>query len=431
MFTAIIRLSCLFVLCLAFCGGSAAAPAAENQWRIGVPMVHYWAGPGYPGGAPLNDKAATQLKEGGWNVVWCTEKELDVVQRHGLRGMLNDPVLYPASFEDPQKREALAALVERVRKHPALYAYYITDEPSAGQFPALGRLVAFLRDRDPKHLAFINLFPTYANNQQLGTKGDTVEAYNEHLRQYVEVVRPGLISYDHYQFMNGGDNPQYFLNLKLIRDKSLDAGLPFLNIVQASCWVAPAAASPHTPRVPNGDEMTYLVYTTIAYGAQGISYYVYCYPDHQGGIAQPDGTPTPLYHALKKLHPEFVAIVSELQKLKPLGVYHLGMRPPGTQGPPEKYPFTFTPAIADMPYKAGERVQGVLISEFGKPGAGAEVTQLVVVNLDYKTELETTLHVPARAEVMNASTGQWGTPKSRSVPLRLGKGAGVLLRLSK
>ena len=48
-----------------------------------------------------------------------------------------------------------------------------------------------------------------------------------------------------------------------------------------------------------GDEMRYLVYTTLAYGAQGISYYVYCHPGHTGGISQPDGTPTPIYHALK------------------------------------------------------------------------------------------------------------------------------------
>ena len=65
-----------------------------------------------------------------------------------------------------------------------MYSYFITDEPSASAFPALGKLVAYLRQRDPAHLAYINLFPTYANNEQLGTKGDTVTAYREHLRQY-------------------------------------------------------------------------------------------------------------------------------------------------------------------------------------------------------------------------------------------------------
>ncbi|MHB8901831.1 MAG: hypothetical protein ACYC6Y_24005 [Thermoguttaceae bacterium] len=80
------------------------------------------------------------------------------------------------------------------------FRYYITDELRAAAFPPLGKLVDHLRRLDPAHLAYINLFPTYANNQQLGTTGDTVTACREHLRQYVDVVKPSLISYDHYQF---------------------------------------------------------------------------------------------------------------------------------------------------------------------------------------------------------------------------------------
>lgn len=59
---------------------------------------------------------------------------------------------------------------------PALYRCFITDEPGAAAFPGLGKLVDYLRRRDPAHLAYVNLFPTYANNAQLGTKGDTVRA---------------------------------------------------------------------------------------------------------------------------------------------------------------------------------------------------------------------------------------------------------------
>jgi hypothetical protein len=36
------------------------------------------------------------------------------------------------------------------------FSYFITDAPSADQFPALGKLVAHLRTRDPAHLAYIN-----------------------------------------------------------------------------------------------------------------------------------------------------------------------------------------------------------------------------------------------------------------------------------
>jgi hypothetical protein len=102
-------------------GVTATLPPA-SAWKPGPPIVTYWAGPGYPGGAALDDKAAAQLAEGGWNVVWCHENELDVAQRHGLRGLLTDPLLAPGSLADPK---ALDALIGRVKGHPALYAYHL------------------------------------------------------------------------------------------------------------------------------------------------------------------------------------------------------------------------------------------------------------------------------------------------------------------
>ena len=204
-------------------------PSAD-RWKVGTPIVTYWAGP------PMTDATARQMAEGGWNLVGCTEKELDVAQRHGLRAQLHDGLLSPAALDDPGKREKLDALIARVRNHPALYGYFIVDEPSAAAFPKLGKLVAYLRQRDPAHLAYINLFPTYANNEQLGTKGDPVTAYREHLRQYLQIVRPSLVSYDHYQFAKDGDTAGYFLNLAMIRRAAQEAGVPFLNIVQACTW---------------------------------------------------------------------------------------------------------------------------------------------------------------------------------------------------
>ena len=150
-----------------------AAAASSTSWQLGTPIATYWAGP------TMTDAVARQMAEGGFNLVWCREQELDVVRRHGLRAQLTDVLLNPESLDNPQKLAKLDALIERVRKQPALYSYFIVDEPSAAVFPALGRLVAHLRARDPAHLANINLLPTYADNAQLGTKGDTVTAYRE------------------------------------------------------------------------------------------------------------------------------------------------------------------------------------------------------------------------------------------------------------
>jgi transposase len=244
--------------------------AAPVGWQTGDPITTYWAGPGYPKGTALDDAAASRLAKGGWNLVWCHEHGLDTAYRHGLRAHLYHPLLMRLDvLDNPEAKAGLDALISRVKGHPALYSYHLADEPDAGKFAKLGKIVAYLREKDPGTLAYINLLPTYASNKQLGTEGDKIAAYQKHLDRYVEEVKPDLISYDHYQFTRSGDAGDYFLNLELIRKKSREVGLPFLNIVQASSWVPGEAASPHSPRVPGPDELRFLVNTSLAYGAQG------------------------------------------------------------------------------------------------------------------------------------------------------------------
>jgi len=384
-------------------------------WKINTPIVTYWAGPA------LTDIVARQMGDGGFNLVWCGEKELDAAQRHGLRAQLQDGLLTPGTLDNPGQRAKLDALIARVRKHPALYSYFITDEPSAAAFPALGKLVAYLRKRDPAHLAYINLFPTYASNEQLGTKGDKITAYKEHLRQYIEVVRPSLLSYDHYQFSKQGDNPDYFLNLMMIRRTALEARAPFLNIVQACTWTP-------SMRVPCPDELRYLIYTTLAYGGQGISYYVYCTPGHTGGIALADGTPTPLYHALKSLNREFVAIAHKIQSLHSLAVYHAGMSPPGSEQLPSKALFRFDPPAATLAYYPPERVRGFLLGYFGTDDKPSHV---VAVNLDYKAEAAVVLTGPGNLQAFDAKSGAWSAASVARLELRLPPGGGKLVRMAK
>jgi len=418
--TKLLHILCLWLLWRTpWMRAAEANPKTTTSWQVGAPIVTYWCGPS------LTDAVAQQMAEGGFNLAWCgNEKELDIAHRHGLRGQLTDGLLAPTSLDDPKRREQLDALIARVSKHPALYSYHLIDEPNASQFPALGKLVAYLRQRDPAHLAYINLFPTYASNEQLGTQGDVVTAYKEHLRRYVEQVKPALISYDHYQFRLNGDSEQYFLNLAMIRRAAQDAGLPFLNIVQACTW------APDAMRVPNANELRYLVYSTLAYGAQGISYYVYACANHHGSLVSLDGTPGPLYHALKSYNREFAAIASELQPagawagqpLRSLGVYHTSMREPGCEPLPEDAPFRLDSSKSP----AGPR--GFLLGSFG---ATEKPTHAVVVNLDYTAEANASLVGPGELELFDAATTQWASAKKASLELILPPGGGKLMRIAR
>ncbi len=420
----LVGLGCVWLVA---CAATAAEAKPDAKWRLGAPIVTYWAGPGTT--MVLDDRAAEQLVAGGWNLAWTSKpEELDICRRHGLRAML---MIYTPNVNDPAQAQALDALIDKVRGHPALYAYYLTDEPGAGAFPALGKLVAYLRKRDPAHLAYINLLPTYANEAQLGVSTDAAERarvgqpqdfagvntddktalrYREHLRQFVEIVKPDLISYDHYHFLKSSDGVQYFLNLALIRQAALEACKPFLNIIQT-------CDSPSEGwRGPGEHELRWLTYTSLAYGAQGISHFRYdigLWKDPADPI-----TPLPLYWALSQINREFVAIATELGALKSLGVYHCGALPLGGQALPAKSVFAPEP-----------RTQEILLGYFGRSARGAD--HVVVVNLDYKNAVTTTLVGPGPMEVFDAATRSWGGSGSSRLKLDLPPGGGSLVRLKR
>src|SRR5687768_13014408 len=82
-------------------------PAAPGGWEVGEPIVTYYAGP------DMNEAVARQMADVGMNVVWCGERDLDLLQKQNLRGMLRDALLTPATLDDAAKVAQLDALIER------------------------------------------------------------------------------------------------------------------------------------------------------------------------------------------------------------------------------------------------------------------------------------------------------------------------------
>ena len=372
-------------------------------------IVTFWSPP------PATEEALAAVAAQGYNLTWTPESGLDMARKHGLKAMLTDSLLTPATLDSPEQRAKLDALIARVKKHPALASYFLTDEPSATAFPGLGKLVAYLRERDPAHYAYINLFPTYASNEQLGTKGDVVTAYREHLRQYIEVVKPAVLSYDHYHFFKTGDGKQYFLNLGLIRETALQAHIPFVNIIQAST-IEPSW------RLVNAEELRWLVYTTLAYGGRGISFFLYWGPVSYGGLYQ-DGKKTPLVDSVAALNSEIAALSAPLMKLDTLGVYHTAPLPEGAEAVPESSPIQFA--------SSGEFVLGL----FGSRG---KANAFMVVNRSYKEEATAKIRVPTgtrRMEEYDRTSRRWkpcaspDADHTLSIPLKPGDGR--LFRLAR
>ena len=411
---------------------SLAAVAEETNpdkcWKQKQFIITFWLPP------PATDENLTTVAAEHFNLTWVPVEGLDVAARHGLRAMLQDKLLKPESLDDPTKRAQLDALIDKVKTQPALEAYFITDEPGAGAFDGLGKLVAYLRERDPAHLAYINLFPTYANEAQLGVSADaadrakvgyplnfegvgvsdkTVLAYREHVQKFIEIVKPDLISYDHYHFLKTGDGKQYFLNLALIRMAALEAKKPFLNIIQGCDCVK-------TWRLPGPAETRWLIYTTLAYGGRGISYFIYWGSKAHGGLYQ-DGKPEPMAKDVAALNAEIARIGPALMQLESTGVYHTPPLPYGTEAVPANCPVQIV--------GKGEFVLG-LFAHAGR------TSSFMIVNRDYKQPAEAIMKIAMpgnKVEELDRTTGKWSPGPNlspdRTIKIKLSPGDGRLFRM--
>ena len=329
------------------------------------------------------------------------KKTLDWCEQAGVVGMVIDRRMPNPRVELPDDLdERLRGITAAYSKHPALWGYFITDEPSAVEFERLRTITEKLREFDPEHPSYINLYPNYANEEQLGTT-----TYDEHLSRYVDEVKPPLVSYDHYCFrvdsiLRGG----YFENLEAVRRNSLAAGLDFWQIVLST----PLFDWPDIGEA----EFRWQVWTSLAYGAKGISYYTYWGIDdvtpHWNAIIDVYGYRTNHYPIVRSVNLGVAKIGSHLLGLKSVGVRH----GKGTEG-----------ADIGERYHLAERAPDrSIVGEFVREDGGAAV---IVVNDDMEQGVYIPLKVAPRFTSYRNVSRVSGKPGG-SRPLADGEGGKVI-----
>ena len=184
--------------------------------------------------------------------------------------------------------------------YPSFVGLDVYDEPSPDKFETLARIVEIMREEHPDYLPYINLFPTTDPN---------------YVRQFVEVVKPALISFDRYPLLiDGSDDPHYFLNWAIVREEGLRANLPTWIFIQTLAYAG--------HREPTAAEILWQINVSLAYGCKGIQYFTYWTPDPARGEAfesaliTVDGQRTPRYDAAKEINNGWLAPVG--RELKPL-----------------------------------------------------------------------------------------------------------------
>ena len=144
------------------------AADAPPAWEPEVFPISYWCGP--PAKFTTLERYK-EIKDANFTYAFpiyggCTPEDvkhqLDYCQQVGLKAFVYEGRMSSQLTESSKK--GIDGMVADYGKHPALAGYFIADEPSGGQFPALGAVMAYLRQKDPAHPGFINLYPTYVRS---------------------------------------------------------------------------------------------------------------------------------------------------------------------------------------------------------------------------------------------------------------------------
>ena len=270
------------------------------------------------------------MRECGLTVAGFVPPEgLDACHAAGLKAIVADTRVsgyeWPAVDADAA-RAKVTELIAEVRDHPAVFGYYLRDEPTASFFPGLAAVSQVVKEKHPGAWPYINLFPNYADAGQLGAP-----TYDAYLEKFVEVCQPTIMSYDHYALLEGGGlRPEYFANLESVRRAAMKHGLPFWNIV--------LAASHFNYREVTPADVRFQAYTSLAYGVRGLTYFKYFTPtvgNFRAGPIDQFGHETPTWHALRNVNLQIETLAPTLLKMTSDRVYHFGDVPPGCTGPDE------------------------------------------------------------------------------------------------
>jgi hypothetical protein len=354
-----------------------------------------------------------RIHDCGFNLIGVVPPEyLDAVAEARLKAIVWSDTTHVDDGKDDYEEAAIAAdvagLVARAGPHPALLGYYLRDEPHAQRFPTLARYVAAFRQAAPRAHSFINLFPNYATPLQLGTA-----TYDEYLRQFIETVRPPILSYDHYALMEDGSlRDLYFPNLEAVRAATLEHGIPFWNVVLSNAHF--------TYDEPSPAGLRFQAYTTLAYGGRGIGYFTYLTPTRGNYRLSPIdqfGHKTPTWDMLRNVNLQLHALAPAMKRLASVGVFHHPEVPRGCR------------ALAESKHVAEVEGSGqYLIGEFENPDG---VPHVMVVNKDLRESASFEIRFRQSGRIMHTNSYTGRTRAWRGESNWLAPGQGMLLSLDR
>jgi hypothetical protein len=162
------------------------------------------------------------------------------------------------------------------------------DEVDGSQMPFYADLISWVKQNRPKDLVYTNALPTYAGFPD----------YPAYLEQIVQTMKPDILMYDHYPFVESQTRGDFFQNLMFVRNKALEHNMPYWAFMQSSALAA--------YRLPSKSDARMQMFSSLGAGYTGMAYFTF---DNEpsveyASILDTAGNPTSLYPIVTDLNKE-------------------------------------------------------------------------------------------------------------------------------
>lgn len=257
-----------------------------------------------------------KFKEAGFNInhtVFVNNEQvqsaLDLAHKAGIK------IIF---YSDNLKTETETTVL-RFKNHPALYGYFLSDEPSPKDFAGIQVLKKKIEALDPNHFIYVNLHPNYAPQSYL----ENLE-YNAYVDLFLKTINVKVLSFDNYPIVNNKVNHDWYHNLEIIRKNALKYNKPF--------WAFANATIFYNYKQPTIAGLKLQQFSNLLYGAKGLQYFTYVTMDDEYwkmhkfsyAIIHNNGKPTPTYNLVKTLNKQIKTLSWVFLKSKVDSVYHVG-----------------------------------------------------------------------------------------------------------
>jgi len=225
---------------------------------------------------------------------------LDNAEKAGFLIFAHDPRL---SGMPADRAFQLERAIADYKDHPALMGITLRDEPGVYDFQRLHYLQKAMKKAMPGKICGINLYPIYANGDQLNHV-----SYETYVNRFAEKLAEGIISYDFYPLYGAGQpetwlQDNYLRNFEIVARACQRKGCDMWYFIQN-------LAFNHILRDPTEEDVRWQVFCALSFGAKVIQLFTYGTPGNgdetfEDSIIDRQGNATFRYNMMKKLIAEF------------------------------------------------------------------------------------------------------------------------------